>query len=58
MNKNIKNLKKITNIIENLNDIDTKLERKNRRNQKDIIFYNELLNESKNNFMNIIKNIQ
>lgn len=55
--KNIKNVNKIINVMKNLEDIDLKLEKKNKRCQKDIAFCNKLLEESKNNFVNIIKNL-
>ena len=62
-NKKIKNLimlqkiKKIVIILKNLDEIDMKLEKKYKEYEKEILFYKEISKESKNSFINIIKNL-
>jgi len=50
--------KKILEALKEIDILDKKLTRKYNKNQHELEFYDSLLNESNNNFNNIIKNIK
>jgi hypothetical protein len=55
--KHIAKIKKIIDLIQNLEIVDSKLTKKYILVKKEINFYDSLLIESKNNFTIIIKNL-
>lgn len=60
-NTTIKNISQIDKIIKTLYEleiIDDKLFKKYKRNEKELAFYNDILEESNNNFYITIKNFE
>jgi len=56
-NKKQKNVKKMLDTLRQISIIDNKLEKKYNRHNNDIIFYDNLLEQTNNNFFIIIKNL-
>jgi len=56
--KNLIAIKKFVDIILEIDKSDKQLEEKIKKNQEDLKFYNDLLEEANQHFFNIIKNLK
>lgn len=56
--KNLISAKKFVDIILEIDQTDKQLEEKFKNNQRDLKFYNDLLEEATNYFFNIVKNLK